>query len=71
MDIGWLGGVKVEHQNRRRNGENAIAERRDPADLFTGEGVVVGLHGVTIAFGLKPVNPSGDVMFDLGPASLR
>jgi hypothetical protein len=36
VDIGWLGCVKVEHQNRRRNGENAVAERRDTADLFTG-----------------------------------
>src|ERR1700677_5301897 len=36
VDIGCFGRVKVEHQNRRRNGENAIAERRDTADLFTG-----------------------------------
>ena len=36
VDIGWLGRVKVEHQNGRRDGENAVAERRDAADLFTG-----------------------------------
>ena len=36
VDIGWLGRVKVEHQNCRRDGENAVAERRDAADLFTG-----------------------------------
>jgi hypothetical protein len=52
--------VKVEHQNRRRDRENAIAERRYTADLFTGYSVLVGLHGVTIALGLKRVNPSGD-----------
>ena len=36
VDIGRFGCVKVEHQNRRGNGENAIAERRDTADLFAG-----------------------------------
>jgi hypothetical protein len=59
VDIGWLGCVKVEHQNRRRNSENAIAERRDSADLLAGYSVVVGPHDVTKPFGLKWVNPSG------------
>jgi hypothetical protein len=36
VDVGRFGCVKVEHQNRRGNGENAIAERRDTADLFAG-----------------------------------
>ena len=36
VDVGWLGCVKVEHQNRRRDGEKAIAKRRDTADLVTG-----------------------------------
>jgi hypothetical protein len=36
VDIGCFGRMKVQHQNRRRDGENAVAERRDTADLFTG-----------------------------------
>jgi len=31
VDVRWLRRVKVEHQNGRRNGEEAIAERRDAA----------------------------------------
>jgi hypothetical protein len=30
----------------------------------------VGLHGVTIAFGLKRVNPSGEVVIAVGNALL-
>ena len=44
VDVGWLGGVKVEHQNGRRDGEKAVAQRRDAADLAAGQSVVVGLH---------------------------
>ena len=36
VDVGWLGRVKVEHQNGRRDGEKAVAERRDAADLAAG-----------------------------------
>ena len=61
----WLGRVEVEHQNGRRDGEEAIAERRDAADLAAGQSVVVGLHGVTIAFRLKRVNPA-DACHDRG-----
>ena len=68
MDIGRLGGVKVEHQNGGRDGEKAVAQRRDAAHLATGESVVVGLHGVTIAFGLKRVNPARSLD---GPQALR
>ena len=33
MDIGGFGSVKVEHQNGRREGEEAVAERHYAADL--------------------------------------
>jgi hypothetical protein len=36
VDFGWLGRVKVEHQNGRRDGEEAVAERRYAADLAAG-----------------------------------
>ena len=36
VDVGWLGRVKVEHQNGRRDGEKAVAQRRDAADLAAG-----------------------------------
>ena len=62
MDVGWFGCVKVEHQNCRRNGENAIAERRDAANLFASQSVVMGRHGPTIAFELKRVNPARAVL---------
>jgi hypothetical protein len=73
--------MKVEHQNRRRNGENAVAQRCDAADLAAGQSVVVGLHGATIAFGPKRVNPArarkrlearrGSAPFDFRGAFIR
>jgi hypothetical protein len=36
VDVGGFGRVKVEHQNGRRNGEKAIAERRNAAHLAAG-----------------------------------
>ena len=58
MDVGWLGRVKVEHQNGRRDGEQAVAERGDAAHLAAGQSIIVGLHGATIASGMKRVNPA-------------
>ena len=36
VDVGWLGRVKIEHQHRRGDSENAVAQRRDAADLAAG-----------------------------------
>jgi hypothetical protein len=36
VDIGGLGRVKVQHENGRRDGEKAVAERRDAAHLAAG-----------------------------------
>ena len=36
VDVGWLGRVKVEHENSRRDGEEAVAERRDAAHFAAG-----------------------------------
>ena len=43
-NIGWPGCVKIEHQNRRRNGENAIAERHQPLNALASDSVVVMAH---------------------------
>jgi hypothetical protein len=55
--------MEVEHQNRRSNRENAVAERCDTADLFTGQSVIVRLHEPTIALLSKRVNRAR--LFDL------
>jgi hypothetical protein len=49
VDIGWLGRAKVEHQHRGREGENAVAQRLDSADVAAREGIVMVLHAATIA----------------------
>ena len=49
VDIGRLGRAEIEHQHRRRKGENAVAERLDAADVAASEGIVVVPHGATIA----------------------
>ena len=83
VNIGWLGRVEVEHQNGRRDGEEAIAERRDAADLAAGQSVVMGLHGVNNRLRTEAGQSADDYViareeafqtdapFDLGPATLR
>ena len=56
VDIGGLGRAEIEHQHSRRESENAVAQRLDPADVAASEGIVMVLHEATIASGLNWVN---------------
>ena len=67
VDVGRLGRAEIEHQNSRGEGEDAVAQRLDPADVAARKSVVVGSHRATIAFSPKRVNPP----FDLGARSIR
>ena len=49
VDIGWLRRAKVEDQHRRGKGEDAVAQRFDPADVAARIDVVMAPHGATIA----------------------
>ena len=60
-DVGGVGRMEVEHQHSRREGENAVAQPRDPARLAAGQAVVVGLHGATIASLRNRVNRRANV----------
>ena len=39
VDVGRLGRAEIEHQHRRREGEDAVAQRLDPADVAAGKGL--------------------------------
>src|SRR5574337_1581155 len=62
VNIGGLGGVDVEDEQRHGDGEDAVAQRRDAPELRPGDGVVVGRHDG----GARPVRPRA-----LWPASCR
>ena len=44
VNIGGFRRMDVEHEQRHGDGEDAVAERADAAEVGAGDGVVVGRH---------------------------